>query len=65
MKSKQEQEDYIKVFLVFCSGVELWMKRIVVILLALLILAQGALCIPEIRNLVSSAARLEGVRVSP
>ncbi|MNJ52970.1 hypothetical protein D3C77_483400 [compost metagenome] len=65
MESQQEHEDYIKVFLVFCSAVEPWIKRILIVVLAALILFQGLLRIPEIRNVLSSAERLEGIRINP
>lgn len=65
MESQKEQEDYIKVFLVFCSVIEPWIKRITIVALIALILFQGLLRIPEIRSILSSAERLEGVRINP
>lgn len=65
MDSRQEQENYIRIFLVFCHAIEPWLKRIAIILLTLLIVFQSALCVPEIRSFLSSAERLEGVRIVP
>lgn len=65
MDSRQEQENYIRLFLVFCHIIEPWLKRIAILLLALLIVFQSALCVPEIRSILSSAERLEGVRIVP
>jgi hypothetical protein len=63
--SRQKQDDYITLFLVFCHVIEPWLKRIAFLLLTLLILFQLALLIPEIRNILSSAERLEGISISP
>ena len=65
MSSPQEQEKYITLFLVFCHIIEPWLKRIVILLLTLLLVFQGALMVPEIRSILSSAERLEGVRIAP
>ncbi|GGH24635.1 hypothetical protein [Paenibacillus segetis] len=63
MLENKEDESYIELFLSFCEIVEPWLKRAVIILLIGLCLFQGALRIPELRKIISSADKYEGVPI--
>lgn len=62
MNDKDEHE-YTELFLQVCRPVERWMRRLVLLLVISLCLLQMALRIPEIRHLLSSADKFEGVPI--
>lgn len=63
MKENMEAESYTELFLSFCKIVEPWIKWAVIVLLIGLCLFQGALRIPELRKIISSAEKYEGVPI--
>lgn len=59
----RDDENYTDLFLKFCGIVEPWLIKAVITLLIGLFIFQGALRIPELRKLISSAEWYEGVPI--
>ncbi|GGG05590.1 hypothetical protein [Paenibacillus aceti] len=60
---KDDAHRYTELFLQLCRPVERWLRRLILLLVLSLCLLQLALRIPEIRHMLSSADRLEGVPI--
>ncbi|MGP0586860.1 hypothetical protein [Paenibacillus timonensis] len=63
MKQPQDDEVYTELFLSFSAKAEHWLKRGLLVLLAALCLFQVLLRIPEIRYILASAEKYEGVSI--
>ncbi|MBM6995531.1 hypothetical protein IM700_007630 [Paenibacillus sp. DXFW5] len=63
MKRPQDDEIYTELFLSFSEKAEHWLKRGLLVLLAALCLFQILLRIPEIRYILASAEKYEGVPI--
>lgn len=59
----KDAREYTELFLRVCRPIERWMRRIILLLVISLCLLQAALRIPEIRHLLSSADKLEGIPI--
>lgn len=63
MKKRVKADAYTELFLYFSERVEFWLKRGVIAVAVLLLLAQVALQFPAIRHILASADRHEGVPI--
>lgn len=63
MHSKKKADAYTELFLTFSDRVELWIKRGIIVLVALLLLSQAVLSVPALRHVLASADRHEGVPI--
>lgn len=62
-KRADAYDAYTELFLTFSDRVELWIKRGIIVLVALLLLSQAALAVPALRHVLASADRHEGVPI--
>lgn len=63
MKKAKDDEIYTELFLSFSDKAERWIKRSLLVLLAALCLFQLLLRIPELRYVLASADKYEGVPI--
>ncbi|EES72303.1 hypothetical protein POTG_03143 [Paenibacillus sp. oral taxon 786 str. D14] len=63
MKKAKDDEIYTELFLSFSDKVERWIKRSLLVLLAALCLFQLLLRIPELRYVLATADKYEGVPI--
>lgn len=63
MSQAKDDEAFTSLFIQFSNHAERWMKRALLGLLVALCLFQLALRVPELRHLLSSADKHEGVQI--
>lgn len=62
-RTNRQQATYEELFVIFSSGVERWLKRLLLALLAVTLLAQSLLQLPEIRYLLTHVEKREGTKL--
>ncbi|MNN01441.1 hypothetical protein D3C81_1140580 [compost metagenome] len=62
-KDENAANEYSELFVVFSDRIEIWLRRIVLVLVIGLCLFQAALRVPEIRYWLASADKYEGTSI--
>ncbi|MNW39990.1 hypothetical protein D3C74_170930 [compost metagenome] len=62
-KDEEAAREYSELFVVFSDSIEVWMRKIVIVLVIGLCLFQAALRVPEIRQWLASADKYEGTSI--
>lgn len=62
-KDEDAAREFSELFIVFSNQIEIWLRRIAIVLVIGLCLFQAALRVPAIRHWLASAEKYEGISI--